>query len=121
MKTKMRTKSAKAKGRRLVALVQKQVLEFFPGLQEDDLRIALASETGCDLKLSPAARSVFPFSVECKNKESLNIWKAIAQAETNTIEGTQTLVVFCRNNMPEPYVALKLIDFMQLVLRAGRK
>ena len=38
-------------------------------------------DSGEDILLSPAARKLFPFSVECKNQEKLNIWSSLEQAE----------------------------------------
>ena len=40
-------------------------------------------ESGEDIKLSPAARKLIPYSFECKNQEKLNIWEALSQAEEN--------------------------------------
>lgn len=68
--------------------------------------------SGSDLLLSPAARRLFPFSVECKNVESLNIWKAIAQAKAGAHPATTPIVVFRRNAMPA-YVALPFDVFLR--------
>ena len=56
---------------------------------------------------------MFPYSVECKNVERLNVWSALSQAQANTKEGTTALLVFGRNRT-EPYVAMKLAEFMKL-------
>ena len=70
---------------------------------------------GIDIQLSTAARAVFPWAVECKNSERLNIWKALDQAQTNAKkENLKPLVVFTRNR-DQAYVALRLEDFMELV------
>ena len=111
----MRTSSAKAKGSRVQQLVREVILQKFTKLEADDVKCATMGETGTDIHLSPAAKKVFPFSVEAKNQERINIWSAIEQAENNTKEGTSTLVVFSRNRLPEPYIAMKLSDFMKLV------
>ncbi len=39
---------------------------------------------GEDIMLSAKARNMFPYSVECKNQETLNVWKAFEQAEHNS-------------------------------------
>ena len=114
----MKTASAKAKGRKLQNQMKQVILEQFKQLEEDDVQVAIMGQSGTDIKLSPLARKLFPYSVEAKNVEKLNIWSAISQAEYNTKEGTSTLVVFSRNRMPEPYVALKLSDFMKLTAGA---
>ena len=38
---------------------------------------------GEDLIMARAARQMFPFSVECKNVEKLNVWEAYEQAKAN--------------------------------------
>jgi len=110
----MKTHSAKRKGKRLQATVRTAILERFPELADDDVRVAVRSESGTDIKLSPLARSVFPYSVECKNVERLNIWSALSQAQRNTNDGTAALLVFSRNRT-EPHVALALTEFMELL------
>lgn len=111
----MKTRSAKAKGRRFQQEIRSAILEVFKNFDADDVKVAIMGESGTDIKLSPYARQFFPYSVECKNVEKLNIWQALKQAEENTKEGTATLLTFSRNRMPEPYVALKLSDFMRLM------
>lgn len=110
----MKTRSAKAKGRRFQQEIRSVILEAYRVLDEDDVKVAIMGESGTDIKLSPLARTFFPYSVECKNVEKLNIWQAIAQAEANTKDGTKTLLAINRNRLPEPYVVLKLSDFMRL-------
>src|ERR1700720_3783193 len=110
----MKPRSAKHKGRRFQETVRRTILERFPRLRSDDVKVAFRSEPGTDIKLSPAARSLFPYSVECKNVERLNIWSALSQARDNTKEGTTPVLVFARNRT-EPYVAIKLSEFMKLL------
>lgn len=112
----MKTSSAKAKGRRLQDALKKTILENFPSLEEDDVKCAIMGETGKDLHLSPAAKKVFPFSVECKNQEKISIWTCLEQAEKNTDPGTSPLLVFKRNRS-KTYVALELEEFVKLLTR----
>lgn len=91
------------------------LLAAFPGLQPDDIRSTSMGASGEDLLLSPAAREVFPFSTECKNVESLNIWKALEQAAGRK---HTPLVVFRRNNC-QPHVALPLESFLKLLKDAN--
>jgi hypothetical protein len=70
-------------------------------------------ESGEDILLSPAARRVFPYSIECKNVERLNIWDAIEQCKGNA-KGHTPLVVFKRNGH-EPYAAIPFSHFISLV------
>ncbi len=93
----MKTSSAKAKGRRLAKAVADMLLETFIGLESDDVVVTSSGATGEDLRLSPLARRKFPFSVECKNQEKINIWESIKQAESNA--GAHTpLLIFSRNH-----------------------
>lgn len=93
----MKTSSAKAKGKRCVKDVKALLLHFAPHLKEDDIFIPVGSVPGADMVFSPEARKVYDLGVECKNVESLNIWKAYEQAETNS-GGGQPVVFFKRNN-----------------------
>lgn len=112
----MKTRSAKNKGKRLQNSIRNRILEHFPAaLEADDVKSTTMGEAGVDLLLSPAAKKLFPYSIECKNQEKLSIWSALRQAELNAKEGTTSLLVFSRNRTPEPYVALKLSDFMKLI------
>lgn len=110
------TSSRKAKGRRLQDHVRQAILEAFPELEEGDIKCAIMGESGQDIHLSPAARKKFPFSVECKNTERLNIWSAIKQAESHSDTGTP-LVVFKRNRS-KTYAVLEL-DALLKILTSG--
>ena len=92
----MKPRSAKNKGKRLQNKVRDLILEKFNSLESDDVRSITMGESGEDILLSPAARKLFPFSVECKNQEKLNIWKSLEQSETNSGKHTP-IVIFKRN------------------------
>lgn len=92
----MKTSSKKGKGRRLQNYVVEKLLFLFPDLEEDDIKSAIMGETGEDIKLSPAARKLIPYSFECKNQERLSIWQALGQAEENC-RGFDPILVFKRN------------------------
>ena len=107
----MKTSSAKSKGRRLQQLVVQKLLDKFKQLTERDMQSTPMGCTGDDIKLSETAYKMFPYSVECKNQERLNIWDALKQA--NGRQGTP-LLVFSRNRTPV-YCALTLDDFLKLI------
>lgn len=109
----MKPRSAKAKGRRLQKEVQLDILERFPHFELDDARPAIMGESGVDIKLSPYARKHFPYSIECKNQEKLNIWKTWEQAKSNTKDGTTTLAVVRRNHH-EKLVIMTFDHFLDL-------
>ena len=72
----MKTRSAKNKGKRLQNKVRDLILEKFQTLEPDEVRSTTMGDSGEDVLLSPAARKKFPFSVECKNQEKINIWES---------------------------------------------
>ena len=65
----MKSRSAKNKGKRLQNKVRDLILEKFNTLEDDDVRSTTMGDSGEDVLLSPAARKLFPFSIECKNKK----------------------------------------------------
>ena len=93
----MKTRSAKNKGKRLQNNVRDLILEKFTQLEPDDVRSTTMGDSGEDILSSPAARKLFPFSVECKNQEKLNIWESYSQAVENS-KDYEPVVVIKRNN-----------------------
>lgn len=74
---------------------------------------------GSDILLSPYAEGHFPYATECKNVESLNVWKALEQARASAKTlGLTPLVVFRKNNTP-PHVVLPLDVFLTLQRKAN--
>ena len=112
----MKPASAKAKGRRLQDHVVARLRETHPTLEADDIKPAIMGERGVDIKLSPAARRLIPWSIECKNTQRLNIWSALAPATGNVTDGTRPAVVFSRNRT-EVFIAVRLDDFLAAVAR----
>ena len=109
----MKSRSAKNKGKRLQNKVRDLILEKFDTLESDDVRSITMGDSGEDILLSPAARKLFPFSVECKNQEKLNIWSALDQAEQNSGEHTP-LVIFKRNRS-KTYAVLQIEKLLELL------
>ena len=110
----MKTRSGKAKGRRLQNKVRDVLLEHFSEeLEPDDIRTAIMGETGEDIKLSPAARKLIPYSFECKNQEKLNIWSSLEQAEENS--GDYPPVLIFKRNRSKTYVTIELEEFIKLI------
>ena len=110
----MKTRSAKNKGKRLQNSVRDILLESFKEqLEPDDIKSTTMGESGEDIQLSPAARKLIPYAIECKNQEALSIWKALEQAENNS-NGYEPLLIFKRNRS-KTYVTLELEDFLKLI------
>lgn len=110
----MKPSSAKAKGRRLQQHVRDRIREVF-GLGEDDVLSRSTSAGGEDVVLSPAARERVPFSIECKNTERLQIWKAWEQAKANAGDYEPMVVVSRNRSDVLAVVSLeKLLDLLNI-------
>ena len=112
----MKTRSAKNKGKRLQNKVKELLVEKFKSSLEDgDFKSTTMGESGIDIQLSPAARRIFPWAIECKNQEAISIWKCLQQAEdAGKDEGLKPLLIFKRNRS-KTYVTLELDDFLGLL------
>lgn len=109
----MKISSAKAKGRKLQQFVRDALLRVAQSLEPDDIRSTAMGQSGEDIQFSPAARRIYPYSVECKNVEKLNIWKTIEQCKENA-NGHTPLVIFKRNGH-EVYAALPFSHLLELI------
>ena len=109
----MKPRSAKNKGKRLQNKIRDLILEKFDSLEPDDVRSITMGDSGEDILLSPTARRVFPFSVECKNQEKLNIWSALEQAEDNS--GNHTPLVIFKRNRTKTYAVLEFDKLLELL------
>ena len=108
----MKTSSAKAKGRRLQQKFMQLLIEKLD-IDPEDIESRSMGAAGEDLIMSKAARNKFPYSVECKNQEKLNIWSAWDQANNN--RGIyEPIVVIKRNGVP-PLVVLEAENFLDYV------
>ena len=67
---RLRTSSAKAKGRRLQDWMKGRLICYL-GMEEttDLVRTAVMGERGADVALIGSLKEKFPFSIECKNQE----------------------------------------------------
>jgi len=69
---------------------------------------------GEDILLSPKARELFPFSVECKSKAAYAFYRDYDQAGENTPYGVEPLLV-AKANRRKPVVILDAEYFMRLL------
>ena len=107
----MKTSSAKAKGRRFQQWVRDQLIETL-NVHPEDVESRSMGAGGEDLIMARAAREKFPYSIECKNQEALNVWKAYEQAESNC-KDYEPLVVIKRNRS-KPLVLVDAEHFVSL-------
>jgi len=106
--------SRKAKGRVLQNYIKEAILEHFKELTEDDVRSTPMGVNGSDIQLSTKAKEKFPYNVEAKNTEKLNVWKAWEQAQSNIEESTKPLLVI-KKNRKKPLVVMDLEDFFKML------
>ena len=109
----MKTSSKKGKGRRLQNFVRDELVKSFPSLENDDIKVAIMGENGEDIKLSPAAKRIIPYSFECKNQERLSIWEALNQAEENCEDRVPTLIF--KRNRSKTYAVIEFNEFIKLI------
>ena len=92
----MKPQSAKAKGRRLQQQFRELLIEEL-GIHPEDIESRSMGAGGEDLIMARAARQKYPYSIECKNVEKLNVWEAYKQAEENS-KDYEPVVVMKKNN-----------------------
>ena len=92
----MKPQSAKAKGRRLQQQFRELLIEEL-GIHPEDIESRSMGAGGEDLIMARAAREKFPYSIECKNVEKLNVWEAYKQASENS-KDYEPIVVMKKNN-----------------------
>ena len=107
----MKTQSAKAKGRKLQQWTRDRLIESLD-IHPEDIESRSMGAGGEDLIMSRAARKAFPYSIECKNQEAINIWSAYQQASENA--GEYTPLVVLKRNKSKPLVLLDAETFIKL-------
>ena len=107
----MKTQSAKAKGRRLQQWVRDLLIEKLD-IHPEDIESRSMGAGGEDLIMARAAREKFPYSIECKNQESVNLWKSYEQAQENS-KDYEPVVIIKKNNF-KPLVVVDAEHFIKL-------
>ena len=107
----MKTQSAKAKGRRLQQWFRDLLIEKL-AIHPEDIESRSMGAGGEDLIMARAAREKFPYSIECKNQESVNLWKSYEQAQENS-KDYEPVVILKRNNT-KPLVLVDAEYFVKL-------
>lgn len=117
---KITVASAKAKGRNLQQWVCKRISEItgLPYNQQDDgceIHSREMGQQGTDIVLRGTALKRFPFSVECKASESLNLKDTVDQAKSNTYAGTDWIIVHNKKAISDTLVIMSWDTFEKLV------
>lgn len=113
--TGIKAQSAKAKGRRLQQAVRDAILESFKSLESDDVRSTSMGAGGEDVLLSPAARKLFPYTIECKNLAKIAVYNYYVQA---TGHNDYEPLVVIKQNRSKPLAVVDFEHFMDLVRRS---
>ena len=100
----MRPQSAKAKGRKFQQWVRDQLIEI-RYIHPEDRESRSMGAGGEDIIMARDARQKFPFSIECKNQEKLNVYDAYDQACANA--GDHQPILFMKKNRKK---ALAVVD-----------
>ena len=100
----MKPQSAKAKGRRLQQDVRTRLIETLD-VHPEDIESRSMGAGGEDLIMARAAREKFPYSIECKNQEKINVWNAYTQCDMNA-KNYEPLVIIKKNN----FKSLAVVD-----------
>lgn len=104
--------AAKSKGRRLQQWVRDMLLKAFPALAADDVKSTSMGAGGEDVQLSPAARKLFPYSVECKSRKNLKtIYDMLEQAKKH---GKGFPLVVLKADRQAPIVLVDAEHFIEL-------
>ena len=111
----MKSSSAKAKGRKHQQWVRDHILALYPkNLLPDDVRSTSMGAGGEDIQLSPTARHLFNYSIECKAHKSFSIYKIINQATENCPEGSEPLAII-KADRQKPLAVVDAEHFFKLV------
>lgn len=107
----MKTASAKNKGRRLQQWVVSKLIEILGFTKGEAISRPMGS-SGEDIIMPPYPSRGFPYSIECKNQERVNIWEAYKQAEYNS--GKFEPIVVIKKNNKKPLILVDAEFFISL-------
>jgi len=107
----MKTQSAKAKGRRLQQWTRDQLIEHLM-VDEEDIESRSMGASGEDLIMARDARRKFPYSIECKNVEKVNVWDAMEQCKVNAKKGEPLVII--KRNKSKPLALVDAEYFIKL-------
>lgn len=114
----MKPASAKAKGRRLQQYVRDVLLKAFPSLQQDDVRSTSMGAGGEDIQLSPAARTLIPYQIECKSKEKSQVHTLYQQA---TEHGEYEPLLIIKRDRDRTLAVMDFNHFVALLMENNNK
>jgi hypothetical protein len=110
----MKIRSAKSKGKKLERWIRDKILQYFPSLTEDDVRVTIGQETGADIKLSKKAQEICPYRWESKNRQTFKTLYSYYEQATKH-EGTGSAVVILKMNRKPALALLDAELFFELI------
>ena len=118
-KEPIKVSSRKAKGRNLQKWAVEKIAELIcyklpENKDESHIRSREMGQAGVDVVLSNKARQRFPFAVECKNQEKINIAEFMKQAKSNKTEYTRPLLIVKNKTLKEPVIIMEWDTFSAL-------
>lgn len=120
--TQIKTRSAKQKGLGFQKWLCQEIAElidesYFPGEDDSPIDSRPSGQHGVDIILRGEAKKKFPFSVEAKNQENMNLVETIKQAQENMAEGTDWVIAHKRKTLDFPIVIITWELFKKLLRR----
>ena len=112
--SRIKVSSAKAKGRRLQQWVRDYLHSNLKGVEKDDVTSTPGGVNGPDIGLSPLARKLFPWTVECKSRSSFSVYEALEQAERNLIKNTKPIAIL-KGDRKQPLALLYAEDLLEIL------
>lgn len=117
---RIKVRSAKQKGLNLQKNVCEKIsaitgIEYDQSSDQSEIASRPSGQHGTDVILRGEALKRFPYSVECKSSESLNLVDTIDQSKANVIKGTDWLIVHRRKAIPDPIVIMDWKTFEKLL------
>lgn len=108
----MTPQSAKAKGRSFQQWVRDYILSMFLQLEPDDVKSTSMGAQGEDIQLSPAARKLIPYQIECKAKARAQVYTWYEQAKSH---GKYEPIVLVKQDRKAPLVIVDAKHFFSLL------
>ena len=107
-------KSRKQKGKAFQNRVRQDLIEHL-GIDPGDILSTAMGQGGCDLYLSPAARALFPYGVECKHQEAIALPAWWRQCTANAEKEGLTPLLLVKQSRKEPLAVLRWTDLLALL------
>lgn len=121
---RIKISSAKGKGRNLQQWLCEEIskltgIPYTPGDDQSLIASRPMGQHGLDVILRGEALKAFPYSVECKSSEQLELVETIEQAKANEYKGTHWLILHKRKAIAKPIVIMEWNTFKGVLRERG--